>query len=447
MRQRESRYFIDLKQIFIERSQVDKNEALTKFICSCVKDASEKITPLNDQELSHFPIYVRDYVSFVLQKKSLLQKELKDILFDSIICLKSVIPNVPELPAYKSKGSGDYESIVEKNIHHLQALYDLKNNIKEDLKRVFESPYEYKFFYQTKYPYKEQVLRGIVEKELPEILSDLGFQRFSSMGTKDYIVTAEPRAGGYHKLNLIYYSSSKIPVFRKLTFENEMSGFNVGAEISCLTQLPGTISFIREGEERPKGSEKPVRIGYIFDEKKFTRLQADEILTSRYPVEFVPIDLRVPLNREINGFVHKITNTMKNKDDPFSAIKLHHFEQISKRGDIRLFDPMDSLNILSNRDTFQNFVGDIFKTKEFLDEIAKIQDASHHYVFDIPKACFIDPSKLSPSEVLETVKKEGMKYPVIVKTATAGVDKNSHKMAVALNENGLNQIESSERFR
>jgi len=155
------------------------------------------------------------------------------------------------------------------------------------------------------------------------------------------------------------------------------------------------------------------------------------------------------LNREIQGFVHKITNQIKNKDDPFAEIMLSNFEKISKSGDIRLFDPMDSLNILSNRDTFQTFVGKIFQTQEFLDEIAKLQkqDGSSHYVFDVPKACYIDPKISSPAEVLEVVKKDGIKFPVIVKTVTAGVDKNSHKMAVALNEHGLKQIEESERFR
>jgi len=445
-RERESRFFIDCKHIFIERKKASKTQAFINFITNSIIDLTEK-SPLSPQEKKNLETYVQDYISYIIQKKTLLQKELKQILFDALICLKAVMPQLPDIPGPRDPQLKEYDLIIEKNLSFL-SLFHVRKEVREHIKHLMENPYELKFYYFSKYQYKEQVIRALVEAEVPEILHYLSFYPFTSMGPKDYIVTGEPRAsGGFKKHNLIYYSVDTMPIFRKLTFENEMGGFDVATEISCISQLSDTILFIKENQDQSPRRERPVRIGYCFSQKKLMQLQKNNrALASRYPIEFIPVDLRVPLDKDIQYFFHKISDQTKENSDPWRDIKIANFDKI--RETIPLLDPLDHIDVLSDRRLFQDVVSEIFSSQTFLDSMKKATEGKDvkEVNFKVPKIAFVDPK--DPQRPAESViEQEGMKFPMVVKTAAACGDKNSHFMAIVLNNEGLKEVQTSDIFK
>jgi len=445
-RERESRFFVDCKHIFIERKKADKTQAFVNFITNSIIDATQK-SPLSQQEKKNLETYVQDYVSYIIQKKALLQKELKQILYDALICLRAVMPQLPDIPGPRAQEAKEYDFIIEKNLSYL-SLFHVRKEVKDHLNHLMENPYELKFYYFSKYAYKEQVIRALVEAELPQILHYLSFHPFTNMGTRDYIVTAEPRAGGYKKHNLIYYSIDTIPVFRKLTFENEMGGFSVATEFSCISQLSDTILFVKENQDQSPRRERPVKIGYCFSQKKMMQLQKNNrALASRYPIEFIPIDLRVPLDKDIQYFFHKISDQTKEKNDPWRDVKVANFEKLKQT--IPLLDPIDHLDVLSDRRLFQSAVSEIFSSQSFTDGLQKVLETKglNGVNFKVPKIAFFDPKNTSGKSAEEVIKEEGMKFPLVIKTAAACGDKNSHFMAIVLNLEGLKEVQQSDIFK
>ena len=424
---------IDLKHTVIERSASQKTHVFVKFLTSILKDLCQT----QNQISNLFAAYIQDYVDFILKKNSIGQNSLQNLLSEFITLLNALVPNGISLCNQE-----EYQKLIESNIHILQELYTIKNEVKQHLKRLLETPsFEIKFFYNTKYPFKKQIIQKLIHQEL-SILSehDYAFNQAPdsiSDHHNHFVITAEPirKTDVPKDLQFIYYSSSKINVFRKLQFSN---GFPYRTEISCLSQLPSTITFLKETTPN-----KPVlKIGYAFDNKKFSRLQnRGDVVSSHFPIEFIPIDLRLPLNRKIDGFVHRVFDLTKDKTNPFSSVIMHNFHKLAEQKDIKLFDSMDSMDIIQSREAFQCKIKEIFESKNFLDS----QQTS--YKFEVPKACQIDPKTTTSEEAMTLVKNQNMKFPLVVKTTDACLDKNCHQMSIVFNEQGLLEAETSHIFR
>ena len=114
---------------------------------------------------------------------------------------------------------------------------------------------------------------------------------------------------------------------------------------------------------------------------------------------------------------------------------------------IKLIDPPDSLKIINNRILFQENFIDLLNSQEFqqaLDAYFKKNNKSKIEI-KIPLARKIVPTELT--DIKDMTKSHGLKYPIITKTLVSSVTTNSHKMAVALNEEGLHAIENHSIYK
>ena len=429
--------FIDLKHTVIEKSFSDKKQVFVKFLTCLLQDLSfTKSLPSHTSNL--LLAYTPDYIDFLFQKRSqlaLLQSScLQNILQDFLARAIDISPE--ELK------QNDFEDIINRHIHILKELYTIKKDVKQHLKSLFEDPsLDMKFFYHTKYPFKRQIIKNLIETELTDVVGYYSFDNLQNDSA--YVVTIQPSTlENLKNPQLIYFSSSKINIFRKLQLEEKLTIYPQKAEISCLSQLPSTITFLRESTSQ--GDLKRIRIGYAFDDLKFKKLQGrGDVVSSKYPIEMIPIDLRMSLDRKIDGFLHRVFGLTKDEKDPFSSVIMQNFQKMNAQQNLHIFDPMDSLDIIQSREAFQRKIKEIFQSKKFLEALNEFSSSK----FSVPKACHIDPKALNPDKVISFIKSQNMKFPLVVKTTDACLDQSCHQMSVVLNEEGLLEIESSEKFR
>lgn len=198
-------------------------------------------------------------------------------------------------------------------------------------------------------------MEKLIEDQVPNAYDMLEISEFTLTRESDVIVTAEPRAHSKKKMNLIYYSSDVINMFRKLELEKHLDNFLILAEISCITQLEKTISYKKEVLSFSDDQRKKIlKVGYTFSKKKTDQLQdKSKALSCHYPIEYVPVDLRFPLYRDIDAYFHKITDFSKITDKPLNRIMTYNYtSSIENRKDICFVDNPKNLEVLSDRHQF-----------------------------------------------------------------------------------------------
>lgn len=88
--------------------------------------------------------------------------------------------------------------------------------------------------------------------------------------------------------------------------------------------------------------------------------------------QWIPIDLRFPLDRDINIFIHKATDLYKTFSNQESKDKWEAFVKIShkleKKG-IPVLDPCHNLLIPSDRVLFNSLFNEVFYSSEFINEL------------------------------------------------------------------------------
>ena len=268
------------------------------------------------------------------------------------------------------------------------------------------------------------------------------------------LVTARPfilpQNYNLEKPYLLLVYNDDVNLAKKDRYEvTAQSQYQLIHEISCISQLLSALSFSIELIQNP--STQYMTIGYFFDQKKFDWIQTKKGLNSVFPIKYIPIDLRFPLNRKLNGFFHKIIQILKNKNDPITYLKYKNFKDMFEKykESMVFFDSPMCLEVVTSRICFQNKFSLILSNPDFLNEINsdfKIRSIKP-FSIKVPKVIIINPKHNSLDQVIEKVKEAEMNFPIVVKTISAAIPEISHFMGVALDYEGLKKIEEHSFFR
>jgi len=142
-------------------------------------------------------------------------------------------------------------------------------------------------------------------------------------------------------------------------------------------------------------------------------------------------------------------------DDPFSTIKLRNFrsmhydKEITKKSDITFFDSKTCLDVVATRTAFQERFTKIISDPELQNTLQTYfnQHKITPISVKVPQITHITPASETIHHVIDKIKSAGMQFPMIVKTTSATLLEISHFMGVALDYEGLKEIESHRFFR
>lgn len=382
--------------------------------------------------------------------------QVKDLNIDDIITETKprVVSFFYELPSTNS--------VVHNSKNDSQ--FTVPPTLKTFWSELTASSFEVKLIHvESAFKFKEEIWKKIVSKleqdlnttaqifRTPEDVLSLVEGRESG-----YLLTARPKffSGVWNKreaIKLIYLNGNLKMAYKYKHEEFVTSKVPPVGEISCLSQLIGLMEFQKVQKE--KGSDqKIIRVGYDLTAKRFGVLQdGNRALTPSYPVLYTPVDLRFGLNRKIDILFHRYTDFEKDVHDYECQLKVANFKDIyhnPKAGEkVKVVDPPDCLEIINNRMTFQDTFVSLLNSKEFehaLDEYFATTK-NKKVAIKIPLAKKVIPTAVT--DIKEMITTLGLKYPLIVKTLASSVTANSHKMAVALTEEGLQEIENHKIYK
>ena len=181
--------------------------------------------------------------------------------------------------------------------------------------------------------------------------------------------------------------------------------------------------------------------------KKTEEFTEKEILLSDFPLKMLPIDTRYEiLPRNFNIVFQKVTDILKYFPDPTSS---DAYTQIFKefyqkyKNTIKFIDPLDHLQIVYSRVSFQKFFEQIFENNNFISDLKLI---NKNVEIKVPKIITID-LEMDFKKISEKVFNEKLSPPFIVKPVEALGQAKTHFMAVALNLQGLEKVEKNEIFK
>jgi len=243
------------------------------------------------------------------------------------------------------------------------------------------------------------------------------------------------------KLLRFYFNNKFYNRTTKETIEKSLK--NITFEIDLLNFLPSALEFL---EKKAKDPSKIIRIGCFVLAKKIEDVYTKKIMVSKFPFQFIPIDIRYPIeNRDFDIVIHKITDVVKyygcgQLPDLFNKNFKEFYEKNKQK--IVFIDGLEGIKVVISRVSFQAFFEKIFTTEEFQ---KKLEALPFKAVVKVPKMIEID-NKTSLELILEKMQKKGLNFPIITKTKVALGETKTHMMAVALDPVGLKVIEEHEIF-
>lgn len=216
-------------------------------------------------------------------------------------------------------------------------------------------------------------------------------------------------------------------------------------EISLLNVAPLVVSFLSFTKENPH--DRVIRVAYYFLAKKNEDMYTKQLVRFQFPFLFIPVDLRFPLkNQNYDIFIQKITDLIKYYDsDKTVEICMKNFKEFydSNKEKLVFIDGPKFLDVVLSRVEFQNIFQKIFTNNQgFADNLKK---NSLKYSVNVPKSICI--SKQTPfPKTQELFIKEGLAFPVILKTKEAAGPAKTHYMAIAVDFTGLQNVEEKGTF-
>ena len=237
---------------------------------------------------------------------------------------------------------------------------------------------------------------------------------------------------------------------KKDKIEKRIGEYSIIFEITCLSQLLSALKFTLDLENL--SNQDYIEVGYWVSDKKFDAMRKlHSALNSKFPVKYVPIDLRFQLKRKVQTFLHKITDAAKNLKDPYSLMIIENFNQIAKiNKDILLFDHHEILNLVTSRIIFEKKLSNILSNEKFFEDLnSYFENHSEIKRFKIrlPISMTINPKDIPTLEAQNQRSLSGLHYPLIFKTKAACHSEASHFMAVAYDDEGFSAVENHPIFR
>ena len=389
--------------------------------------------------------------------KTLQAHTLREQLMDHIVTstegrVSSMIQSLPSVDSKVDHECSDRQFVVNLSF---KKLWEEFSNSEYELQLIHIS---------SSYKFKEEAWQRTIsqlEQELSTTIPTLhspGDICSIYQGAKQaLLVTARPKLFELAfqslqvTLSIIYFNSASIKLSYKCVQEKFVNSCNISMkEVSCLSQMQGLLQFIRKEEDQP--NIRTYRVGYCFSDQKFALLQEkNRSISPSFPVLYIPVDLRFRLTRKIDMLYHKITDFRKNIRDNESQLKIANFNNIyyrlSKQHLIQFIDPPESLSILANRMSFQCMFAGLIASQKFNYALKDFSRSSNskRAQFRVPNSKKIRASdKIDIEHMLFA---HNMSYPLILKTVVPCASSNSHKMAVAINEEGLRRVEENAVFR
>lgn len=353
------------------------------------------------------------------------------------------------------------------NINSLSIDEYLKTaGYKVKLLEEFIKNYEFELNIQLFLPYKKQYKRlfylSVFEKNYPRIFNKI------IAYTKDEIIKNIKSSNNNkmifisHNLDVffklirqndikIYFCNHFLSVLKKQNHENilkiKSEVLKPDFEINILSQIPSVLKFLNDQE---KSSEKIINVGYFLMSKKSEEFSEKKILLSNFPIKLIPIDPRYELeNKNYDVILHKITDILKFYGQYASlavSAKQNLINFYNKyKNEIIFVDPLDNLDVVYSRISFQNIFEKIFNSENF---ISLLEKTKNKLKIKVPKIIEITEEDKKNIDLIKIkIEKNKMTPPFIVKTVEALGDLKSHFMAVALDLDGIEIIEKHEIFK
>lgn len=356
-----------------------------------------------------------------------------------------------------------FESIPEKKLNDIIKGQTLKLKTLDDFFSNFENKNELHMFFIYNSDIRRSFFEYLITLFYPGLLSKITFYR-SIQDLKIFYMKKKESYEDYsfvfvsHNLasfkdfgkNLIkiyfcnhFYKKEKKQMIENFLFNRE-NDFYPDHEINTLLQLNSALLFI---EDCLVKSKKIIYVGYLIFGKKTEEFTEKEILLSDFPLKMLPVDTRYEiLPRNFHIVFHKMTDILKYFPDPkYSEAYTQIFKEFYQKykSTIKFIDPLDHLQVVYSRVSFQKFFEQIFENINFISDLKVI---NKYVEIKVPKIITID-LEMNFKEISEKVCNEKLIPPFIVKPVEALGQAKTHFMAVALNLKGLGKIEENENFK
>eukprot|EP00742_Colponemidia_sp_Colp-10_P006857 GILJ01007350.1.p1 GENE.GILJ01007350.1~~GILJ01007350.1.p1 ORF type:complete len:588 (+),score=100.10 GILJ01007350.1:3-1766(+) len=193
--------------------------------------------------------------------------------------------------------------------------------------------------------------------------------------------------------------------------------------IVSLCQLPSALAAIESGLSG-------MRVGYHFNLQKVRKLLKEGMLDSNSEITFVPIDsmFAVEAQGPFDAVVMKVTDLMAQARQDDSARQFISDLQsfLANHPKIRVIDPLDKVGALLDRGYLPPLVTEMQRL---------LQGSSA--TLRAPRCLVLDSI---PSDPRDVITRNGLAYPVIVKTVEACGSSCAHEMAVIFNGLGVEDV-------
>lgn len=440
---------IDVKHIAIHLAYKDTKDFLKKAIKgSWINTLKSGLDETKQRGLN----YIIDEITETIKVHKVKGQTLDAIISETKSTIASFFYDLPSVDSISFNVENDSEFTIDRIL-------------KSFWSELIASPFEIKLVHvESACKFKENAWKRIISKLEQDLNTVVQICKTPDdvlsiiQGAEDvYLLTARPKffSGVWNKaeaVKFVYYNDLTLKLHYKHKQETDPVGQvkSVG-DISCLSQLIGLLEFLRVQKEKGP-QEKIIRVGYNFVPKKFASLQDDgRALTPSYPILYLPVDLRFGLNRKIDVLFHKITDFDKDPNDNEARLKVANFKDIyykPKEGQkIKFLDALDCFAITGDRMKFQETFINLLSSKEFDQALGNYVASNQKKRMEIkvPIAKQITPKTVS--DINEIITSHGLKYPIIAKTIVSCSTTESHQMGVALNQDGLQEIENHKLFK
>eukprot|EP01017_Pseudomicrothorax_dubius_P013847 TRINITY_DN1624_c0_g2_i2.p1 TRINITY_DN1624_c0_g2~~TRINITY_DN1624_c0_g2_i2.p1 ORF type:complete len:322 (+),score=84.61 TRINITY_DN1624_c0_g2_i2:789-1754(+) len=162
---------------------------------------------------------------------------------------------------------------------------------------------------------------------------------------------------------------------------------------------------------------------------------------------YIPIDLRCPLNREVDIVIQKVQQYRSFWDEETWKVIEKNVQALESLGKI-LIDPFSTLEIVMNRLVFQEKYAHAFASEHFTTKLAETNARlGTNIQVRVPKMLVINPNVQKPADVAAEATNIGLRFPAIFKIKDSSSSANSHKMAIAVSLSALEEVEASTFFK
>lgn len=304
------------------------------------------------------------------------------------------------------------------------------------------------------HPLKEQYYRSLLSYNgLDEILKSIKFIRKNNLND---LITKQKPIFVSHKLktfdNFINSNKKCLQIYFHNKFYNQITKENIEKtprkidfEIDLLNSIPFAIEFIHD-KNLKINTEKVIRIGYFLMVKKTEDMFSKKMIRSIFPLEFIPIDIRYPIeNKNYDMVIHKITDLIKfyGIGDTMDLCNKNFHDFYNRYKEKIIFiDKLEGIPVVNSRVLFQDFFANLFSNADFL---KKIEVLNIGCKVKVPKIISVEKGE-KYEIILEKMKIHNLNFPVIIKTKAALGEAKTHYMAVSLNHEGLKIVEQNYLF-